>query len=293
MEIMAEAPATIANVAVGFDILGFAFPVLKDRVWISKTDGDIELREIVGSRLPSDPSKNTATVPLIRMKEELGLAFGFSVKLEKGIPLSSGLGGSAASAVAAVLAANELLDEPLTRRELFRYALAGEAIASGGVHGDNVAPALYGGLTMCLESTNGFDIISLPVPELHCVVIHPPQQIQTRNARKILSPTVPLSLYVRQSMRLAAFLHAVHTNDFALLRRFFEDLVIEPQRSSLIPQFSSLKSLAINCGAIGFSIAGAGPSMFSWLETEEDAHEFQEQVNNRFPECYVWASPLK
>ncbi len=274
---IAEAPATIANVCVGFDILGFAVPILKDIVKLKKIKEGVVIKNIEGMELPKEPEANTAGNGLIKLIEEKELPFGFEVEIKKGIPLGSGLGGSAASAVASIVAANAFLEEPLPMNELFQFALHGESVATGGsVHGDNVAPALYGGLTMCIrggKKPRGFKAISLPVPKIHCTIVRPNQVIETKKARKILAEHVSLKDHVEQSMRLAAFMHAIFMDNLSLLEEYFEDLIIEPQRAKLIPSFAKLKALALEKKALGFSIAGAGPTMFGWFRTAQEADE--------------------
>ncbi|RMG37324.1 MAG: homoserine kinase [Methanobacteriota archaeon] len=281
---IAQAPATIANVCVGFDILGFAVPILKDTVIVSKASEGVVIKKVVGMNLPTEARENTAGRGLQKMIEVLDLPFGFEVEVKKGIPLGSGLGGSAASAVASVVAANALLDRPLPKDELFQFALVGESAATGGVvHGDNVAAALLGGLTMCLRPKSedkDLTAFSLPIPDIHCVIVHPDQVIETKEARKILAEQIPLKDHVNQSMRLAAFMMAIFTEDLTLLGNFFEDIVIEPQRASLIPSFYKLKEVAVRNGALGFSIAGAGPTMFGWYRTSEQAQKTRQLFEN-------------
>lgn len=276
----AQAPATIANVCVGFDILGFAVPIMSDKVSVRRISKGVNIREVQGQELPLDPYKNTAGLGLMKMIEDLNLDFGFEIEIKKGIPLGSGLGGSAASAVASVVAANSLLESPLKKEDLFKFALHGESAASGGnLHGDNVAASLFGGLTMCLrngKSAEGFQAVRLPIPDVICVIVKPNMAIETKAAREILSDSVSLTGHVQQSMGLAAFLHAIYSNDLNLLKGYFEDILIEPQRAHLIPRFQEIKSSAMKNGAIGFSIAGAGPTMFGWFLDSEEANKAEQ-----------------
>jgi homoserine kinase len=203
------------------------------------------------------------------MQEELGLAEGFELSLYKGIPLSSGLGGSAASAVAAVVAANALLPEPRPLLELLRFAMQGEAVASGSVHVDNIAPSLFGGLVL----TVGIDqprIKQIPVPAaIRAVVVHPHMFLSTRQARAILKGSVQMADFVWQTANLAGFISGCYTDDLDMLRESFEDVVIEPQRAALIPGFAEVRGGALAAGAVGCSISGAGPTVFAWCQEAE------------------------
>jgi len=267
--VIAFAPATVGNVGIGFDILGHTVKAVGDRVQARRTaEPGIRIAAITGSvaSLPLEPEKNTAGMALISMANALSLPFGIEISIEKGIPLGSGLGGSAASAVAAVVAANALLEQPLSKLELLKFAMHGEAVASGSVHVDNIAPSLFGGLVL----TVGIDhprTKQIPVPpSVRCVLAHPHMFLSTREARRILRKTVDLSDVVWQTANLAGFISGCYTNDLAMIRDAFEDVIIEPQRSTLIPGFKAVKQAAMGNGALGCSISGAGPTVFAWSE---------------------------
>jgi homoserine kinase len=269
----AFAPAAVGNVAVGFDILGFAVEALGDRVCATRAAGrgvSITAVRGVAGELPRDPERNTAGRACLAMCEALGLERGFELELDKGIPLASGLGGSAASAVAAVVAANALLDEPLGEDALLGFALQGESLASGARVFDNVAPSLFGGLVL----TVGGDeprVKRIPVPAgIRAVIVHPHLAVVTREARAILRPSVPLADFVAQSANLAGVLAGCYTDDIDLIRASLRDLVIEPQRAGLIPGFPAARAAALEAGALGCSISGAGPTLFAWA-LERDA----------------------
>lgn len=301
----AFAPATVANVAVGFDILGFAIDSIGDAVTVSIVDQpSVKIREITdaaGSSLdreiPLDPARNTASVGLIGLREELRLEFGFEVSLRKGIALGSGMGGSAASAVAALIAANALLERPLPRESLWEYALLGEQVASGTAHPDNVTPCLFGGLTL-VTSVKPFRYVQLPVPEsILTVIAHPHCRVDTRDARSMLKSDVPLSAHVRQSANLGGFIAGCYTNDLELLRQSLVDVLIEPQRASLIPAFAAVQAAALDAGAIGASISGSGPSVFAWVTSEQSAVRVREAMVLAFEAGQVnevdsWVSPV-
>jgi homoserine kinase len=214
----------------------------------------------------------------LAMQRELDLPFGFELYIEKGIPLGSGLGGSAASAVAAVVAAAALVDQPLERTRLLKFAMQGEAVASGSVHVDNIAPSLYGGLVLTVGIDNPF-VKQIPVPDsVRCVIVHPHMVLATREARAILRRTVELSDVIWQQANLAGFLAACYTSDLALMRESLQDVVIEPQRQVLIPGFVDVKQGALAAGAIGASISGAGPTVFAWAEAADAENVRAEMV---------------
>jgi homoserine kinase len=263
----AFAPASVGNVAIGFDIMGFAVDALGDRVTVRRraTPG-VEISSVrgVAGELPHVAADNTAGRALLALQQAARPDFGLSVEIDKGIPLGSGLGGSAASAVAAVVAANALLPQPLSRLELLSFAMAGEAVASGARHADNIAPSLFGGLVL----TVGIDhprVKQIPVPAgIRAVVVHPHMFLATAKARAILKLSVELSDFVWQTAHLAGFISGCYTDDLDMIRASFEDVVIEPQRAALIPGFPAVRRGAMEAGALGCSISGAGPSMFAW-----------------------------
>ncbi|MFZ2751815.1 MAG: homoserine kinase [Lysobacteraceae bacterium] len=273
-EARAFAPASIGNIGVGFDLLGHAIEGPRDVAIVRRIDApEVRIAAIRGDvagvdALPLEAGRNTAGRALIALRESLGLDHGFEVELEKGIPLGSGLGGSAASCVAALIAANAVLDAPLSRDALYPFALQGEAVASGSLHGDNVAPMLLGGVVLATQER----MIPLQVPDwLYCVVVHPDQILETRRARATLSEPYPLSQFVEQSTHLALFLTGLQRGDIALIREGLHDVLVEPRRASLIPGFAEVKAAALASDALGASISGAGPSVFAWFASKENA----------------------
>jgi homoserine kinase len=263
----AFAPASVGNVAIGFDIMGFALDALGDRVTVTaREQPGVEITAVrgVAGELPRQARDNTAGRALLALIEALRPQCGFAVEIDKGIPLGSGLGGSAASAVAAVVAANALLPRPVDKLELLKFAMAGEAVASGSRHADNIAPSLFGGLVL----TVGIDhprIKQIPVPPgIRAVVVHPHMFLATARARAILKQNVDLADFVWQTAHLAGFICGCYTNDLDLIRASLEDVVIEPQRQALIPGFRDVRRAAMEAGALGCSISGAGPAMFAW-----------------------------
>jgi homoserine kinase len=271
---LAFAPASVGNVAVGFDILGHSVPVMGDRVRaIRIPDRSVRIAGITGvvTDLPLTAERNTAGMAVMSLIERLGLDHGFELTIEKGIPLGSGLGGSAASAVAAVVAANALLAQPADPIDLLKCAIRGEAVASGTAHVDNIAPSLYGGLVL----TVGIDepiVRHIPVPDVvRCVLVHPHMELTTRASRGVLQRTTALSDVVWQQANLAGFLTGCFTGDVGLIRASMIDVVIEPQRKALIPGFDAVKDAALTNGSLGCSISGGGPTVFAWCEDAQAA----------------------
>jgi homoserine kinase len=269
MSATAFAPASVGNVAVGFDVLGLSVQAIGDRVTARRIDEPgVRIAAITGlvRDLPLDAEKNTAGMAVLSIVNEQQLKHGIELTIEKGIPLGSGLGGSAASAVAAVVAANALLPKPLDKLALLKHAMKGEEVASGSAHVDNIAPSLFGGLVLTVGIDNP-NVKQIPVPanEVRCVLVHPHMVLSTREARKILKPTVSLSDVIWQTANLAGFLTGCFTNDLRLIGESLEDVVIEPQRRVLIPGFDAVKQAAKDAGALGCSISGAGPTVFAWL----------------------------
>ncbi len=261
----ALAPGSVGNVGVGFDILGHAVDGVGDKVMVeSIAEPVVRISAISGlvTQLPRDPHNNTAARAVAAMREALGLQCGFEIALEKGIPLGSGLGGSAASAVAAVVATNALLDRPLSLEELYPFALAGETVASGSAHGDNIAPQLLGGLVLVC----GQRLVSIPVPEnLYCAVVHPHLVVETRESRKRLRAPYGLNKVVAQTGNLAGVLAGLYSNDLSLVGQSLNDVLVEPRRAAMIPGFAKVQAAALERGALGASISGGGPSVFAWF----------------------------
>jgi homoserine kinase len=265
-EITVFAPATVANVASGFDVLGFALERPGDTVTLRRVPGrDVTVTSITGDggKLPRDARKNTAAVAAAGLLAKLGSPFGLEISLAKGMPLSSGLGSSAASAVAAVYGANLLAGSPLALRELLPFTIEAERAACGSAHADNVAPSLLGGFVL-IRSYDPLDVVQLPVPPgLCCAVAHPHTEVRTEDARRVLKKEVKLADAIRQWGNLAALVAALYTADLPLLGRSLQDVVAEPARSLLIPGFAAVKSAALAAGALGCSISGSGPSVFA------------------------------
>ncbi len=292
----AFSPASVGNVGVGFDILGHVIEGAGDTVTVRRIDQDtVRIVAIRGTTvdLPLDAPSNTAGAALIAMREALALPFGFEVEIDKGIPLGSGMGGSAASCVAALVAANALLDAPLTREALYPFSLVGEAVASGGKHGDNLGPMLLGGLVLATAE----HLVSVPVPDgWHSLLVHPEAILETRRARAALQGAYALKEFVHQSANLALVLAGCYAGDAALVRAGLDDVLVEPRRSPLIVGFDGAKAAMLAGGAMGASISGAGPSIFGWFEERVSAEAAAAAVQAAFAdagfESQAWVSRI-
>jgi homoserine kinase len=284
-EVQVFAPATVANVASGFDVLGFALERPGDVVHLRRreTPGvEVVAIEGDGGRLPREAARNTAAVAAGGFLKRLDLPFGLELTLYKGMPMSSGLGSSAASAVAAVYAANLLAGSPCAVQELLPFTMQAEEVACGTAHADNVAPALLGGFVL-IRSYDPLDVIRLPVPPgLAAATVHPHTEIQTSDARRILKKEIRLSDATRQWGNLAALVAALYEADLELLGRSLQDVVAEPRRALLIPGFARVKAAAVETGALGCSISGSGPSLFSLCASLERARVVGEAMQSAF-----------
>lgn len=299
---VAFAPASIGNVAVGFDMLGLALADTGDRVVARKTAGnDITVAEVRGldgeihPYLSTDPRENTASIAAQALWNDHGHGGGVELEVHKGIPLQSGMGSSAASAVAAVVAVNALLESPLPVQALLPYALQGEQYASGGLHADNVAPSLLGGLVLCPQVLLP-EVVRLPVPQgVSAVLLHPELQVNTAHARRGLADNYTLSQWLEQQGLLAGFIAACATDDIALIGKTLRDVIIEPQRIAAVPCFDSVTAAARHKGALGCSLSGSGPSIFALCEAA-DAHDvaraMEQACQGESIACQSWVSPM-
>lgn len=282
---VAFAPASVGNVGVGFDILGHSLAGPGDRATVRRIDEPVvRISAIRGTTtgLPMVAERNTAGMALIEMRQALGIRHGFEIELDKGIPLGSGMGGSAASCVAALVAANALLPTPLSPEQLYPFALAGEAVASGSRHGDNVGPMLLGGLVLATNDR----LLRIPVPSRwHCALVHPEAVLETREARAALAGHYALGEFVAQSANLSLVLAGCYEGDSALVRAGLEDVLVEPRRARLIPGFAMVKQAALDHEAMGASISGAGPSVFAWFEDRDKAERAAVAMREAFADA--------
>ena len=282
-EIKLFAPATVANVSCGFDVLGFCLDPIGDEMIIRKTDQPgVRITKIVGQDLPLVTKKNVAGVAAEALLASLETPYGFEIEIYKNIKAGSGIGSSAASAAGAVFGINELLGRPYSRKELIQFAMKGEELASGVGHPDNVSPALLGGFTL-VRCNEPVDVIALLSPsELYATIIHPKIELRTADARSVLKKKIPLSKAIEQWGNLAALVSGLHTDDYSLISRSLVDVVIEPERSPLIPFFNDLKAAAVNAGALGSGISGSGPSIYALSRGEETAQKVRQQMEEVF-----------
>ncbi|MGB5332080.1 MAG: homoserine kinase [Woeseiaceae bacterium] len=300
--ITAFAPASIGNVAVGFDMLGLALTNVGDRVRARRTDGaNISLAEVRGLDgeihpfLSNNADENTASIAAQALWNDHGDGGGVELRVDKGVPLQSGMGSSAASAVAAVVAVNALLKTPLPKGDLLTYALEGEKYASGGLHADNVAPSLLGGLILCPQVLLP-EVVSLPVPRgVSAVLLHPDLQVNTAQARRRLAKSYSMAQWLEQQGLLAGFIAACAASDIDLIKKTLRDVVIEPQRSQAVPCFDAVTEAAKRSGALGCSLSGSGPSMFA-LCVESEARNIASAMEHACRQqgigCQSWVSPM-
>jgi homoserine kinase len=299
ISVTAFAPATVSNVACGFDVLGFPLESPGDEVMARFAPSGVRIDDILndGGRLPRDASRNTAGVAVLALLTTIGERRGVALTIRKGLPLSSGLGGSAASAVAAVVAVDALVGAKTPIDTLMSCALEGERLGAGSAHADNVAPCLCGGFVLVRRASPP-DVIRLPVPAgLTAVVVHPDLEIETAKARALLGETVPLADAIRQWANLGALVDGLHRSDFSLISRSLEDTIAEPRRAPLVPGLALIKRAAADAGALGCSLSGSGPSLFALCASPEIANTVaaamaaavRTQIGGE-PQCYV--SPI-
>jgi homoserine kinase len=270
--ITAIAPASIGNIGVGFDILGQSFTALHDRVTARRIpERGVRLGQVTGlvSALPDDPQRNTALRGALALLEDAGANFGAEISVVKGVPLSAGLGGSAASAVAGVVAVNGLLPRPYPTAQLFEFALEGETASSDPPPPDNVAAALFGGIVLIRPGASPELVEIAPPSGLVCCAAHPDAELDTRLSRSILSRSVPLHKVVEHSRDLASFIIGCLRDDLGLVADGLRDVLIEPQRAGLVHGFTEAKQAAMDAGALGCSLSGSGPTVFAWARKEQ------------------------
>ena len=282
-EIEVFAPATIANISCGFDVMGCCLDAIGDVMIIKKTvDKGIVISKIHGEALPMEPENNVAGVAIMALLAALDYEpdFGFDIEIDKRIKPGSGIGSSAASAAGAVFAANELLGRPFTNHELVPFAAEGERVACGAPIADNVAPALLGGFTL-VKSTEPIKIVELPsIDGLYATIIHPQIEIKTSLSRDILPEHVSLKNAVKQWANVGALVHALHQNDHALFADSLKDYIVEPHRSKLIPKFDKVIQDSISAGALGGGISGSGPSIFTFSKDSQTSENVKLAIDN-------------
>ena len=282
-EIKLFSPATVANVSCGFDVLGFCLDSIGDEMVIRKTvEKGIRITKIEGYDLPFEVEKNVAGVSALAMYDAAKPDCGFEIEIYKHIKPGSGVGSSSASAVGSVYGMNVLLGNPYSKTELTAFAMKGEAEASQSEHADNIAPALFGGFTL-VKSLAPLEILQIPTPlDLFAVVIHPQIEIKTAEARRLLPKNISLQHAITQWSNVGSLIHGLHTSDYDLISRSLKDVVVEPFRSQLIPGFESIKTTAIENGALGAGISGSGPSVFSLCKSEATALAVEKAIRKTY-----------
>ena len=278
-EIKIFSPATVANVACGYDVLGFCLDAVGDEMLIRKVNKKgIRITKIEGFELPFKTELNVAGVSALAMYETLQPDCGFEIEIYKNIKPGSGIGSSAASAVGSVFGMNALLGSPYNKTELTQFAMKGEALASKCEHADNLAPALFGGFTL-VKSLSPLEILEIPSPDnLYATIIHPQIEVKTVDSRAILPKEVKLQEAIVQWANFGSLIHSLHTNNYQLMKRSLHDAIIEPHRSKLIPFYKEVKQAALNAGALGTNISGSGPSIFSLCKGIETATLVSEAI---------------
>ncbi|MFI1773697.1 homoserine kinase [Thalassobellus citreus] len=280
-EIKIFSPATVANVACGFDVLGFCLDSVGDDMVIRKTDKKgIYITKIEGFDLPYEAELNVAGVSALTMYEDAKPDCGFEIEIYKNIKPGSGIGSSAASAVGSVFGMNELLGRPYNKTQLTEFAIKGEAIASKCEHADNLAPAMFGGFTL-VKSLKPMEILQIPAPDdLYATIIHPQIEIKTSESRAVLPKQVSLTDAITQWSNLGSLVHALHTSDYDLIKNSLHDVIIEPHRSKLIPHYDDVKAEVLKAGALGACISGSGPSIFSLSKGLETAKNVESAMRS-------------
>jgi len=286
-KIKLKVPATVANLVCGFDILGMAVHEPYDEMEFRLLDTpDIIIKHTDAFGLPEEPSGNVAGIVLLKIQEYFNLKTGFEVIIHKHIKPGSGLGSSAASAAGAAFGANLLLGNKLTKEEMVHFAMFGEELASGVRHADNIAPCIYGGITL-VKSTNPIDIIPLNSPDLFVTAVHPQVEVKTSDARQILKKNITLKSAVEQWGNIAGLIAGIEKNDIPLIGRSLNDVIVEPIRSILIPKFDHIKEMSLQLGALGGGISGSGPSIFMLSEKKETAEKIAQMMKSVYDEIEI------
>ena len=288
-EIKLRAPATVANLSCGFDILGICLKNPYDEIIITKNSNRnviIEIQDSEFSNIPSNPKENTGGIPAELIINDLKLNFGFNIKIKKGIPLCGGLGSSAATAAGVVYGINELLNLKMPLEKLIKYSLEGEKLSSKSPHADNIGPCLMGGLVL-IRDTAKFDLINIPIGEFYLAIVHPDIKVDTKTARQILPKQIELNTAVKQWGNIASLTYGFASNQIDIIKKSMKDYIIEPVRSNFIPGYFNVKDAALNAGAIGCSISGSGPSIFALFESKDNAQKAMEHMKKELEKISI------
>lgn len=283
--VKAFAPATVANVSCGFDIFGFAVEAPADEIIVTLTDAPgVVIKQITGDdgRLPMDASRNTSGVAIRAFLDKIKSESGAEIILHKKLPLGSGMGSSAASSAAALIAINHLFDNPLSREQMLPFAMEAERIACGSAHADNVAPSLLGGFVL-IRSYSPLDVTKIPTPPgLYCTLVHPHIELKTEDSRRVLKSSIQMRDAITQWGNIAGLVVGLMKPDYGLITRSLQDVIAEPIRSVLIPGFDDIKVTALEHGALGSGISGSGPTIFSLSTDQETAEKVGSEIRQRF-----------
>ena len=286
--VLVHSPATLSNLGCGFDVFGLALAAPYDTIRLTRSpEPGVRIQHLDGYNLPTEPTHNVAGVALLTLLQEVPETIGFDVEITKGIKPGSGVGSSAASAVGAVVAANALLGNRFTKTQLVEFAMAGEVVACGARHADNIAPAIFGGFTVVRAVEPVLDILALPAPPLWVAVVHPQSEVKTSDSRKVLPATVSLGLAVRQWANVAGLVAGFLTVDYELIGRSMDDYIVEPARLPLIPGLTEARKRALAAGAIGGGISGSGPSIFMLNKTAPTAQAVGAAMGSVFAELGI------
>ena len=287
-EIKIFCPATIANLNCGFDVMGLCLEGIGDEMIIRKSSNKgIKITKIDGAILPFETEKNVAGVAALALLNAIDIDYGFEIEINKKLKTGSGIGSSSASAAGAVFGINELVGNPFTKHQLVDFAMKGEAVASGSEHADNVAPCLLGGFTL-VRGYNPLDVIKIKSPEqIYAVVLHPHIEVKTSDARAVLQPMIPLKDAITQTGNIGGLIAGLYTSDYDLISRSLHDAIIEPMRKQLIPNFDIVKNSALQNGALGSGISGAGPSIFALCKGQEIAEKVAFAMSNSYLETGI------
>lgn len=281
------APATVANVSCGFDALGFALDNQGDEMVFTKTECDLRITKIEGADLPYDIDQNLVGTVAKAMLKKANATFGLDIEIYKGFKPGSGLGSSAASAAGTAFAINELLGKPFNKTELTKFAMLGEEVACGSQIADNVSACLFGGFVL-VRSYEPLEIVSLPVPDdLFVVALHPQIEIKTEDARNVLPKEIPLKNAITQWANVGGLISGLYTSNYDLISRSLQDVIVEPFRKSLIPHFDEVKQAALNSGALGAGISGAGPTIFAICKSEKIAKSVFENMKVEYQKTNI------
>ena len=287
-EVKIFCPATIANLSCGFDVMGLCLEGIGDEMVIRKVaQKGIKITKIIGADLPLETKKNVAGVAALAIIENLNIDFGFEIEIYKNIKSGSGIGSSSASAAGAVFGINALLNNLYTTKELVFYAMQGEVLASGSAHADNVAPCLIGGFTL-VRGYNPLDVVQIPAPnDLFATVIHPQVELKTSEMRTVLPKEISLQNAITQWGNIGGLVSGLFLNDYDLISRSLQDVVVEPFRSKFIPEFDNLKNIAMSCNALGSGISGSGPSVFALTKGIEIAQNTADAFKTHFQKTNI------